>query len=98
MELGKAWLILREVLNVSLLHGGNVERYKNLGGDSGVVAFEINPGSITVQFNTGATYLYNTQSAGVANIEQMQNFANRGQGLNSYISRVTRKMYARKLN
>ncbi|MQA23242.1 MULTISPECIES: hypothetical protein [Rugamonas] len=73
-----------------------MERYKNLSGDSGVTAFEIGPDSITVRFNTGATYLYNIQSAGTGNIEKMQALANRGQGLNSYISRITRKMYAKK--
>jgi len=41
-----------------------MERYKNLGGDSGVTAYEIGQGSITVQFKDGAVYLYNNQSAG----------------------------------
>lgn len=41
-----------------------MERYRNLGGDSNVAAFEIGNGSITVEFNDGAQYLYTNESAG----------------------------------
>lgn len=74
-----------------------MERYKNLGGDSGVVGYEISEGSIIVQFSDGATYLYTAQSAGVGNIAEMQRLATLGRGLNSFISRSVRKDYARKL-
>ncbi|RAQ06497.1 hypothetical protein DPR02_22070 [Burkholderia cepacia] len=74
-----------------------MERYKNLGGDSNVVAYEIEQGAITVQFGDGSVYLYTTQSAGAENIAEMQRLANVGQGLNSFISRVVKKGYARKI-
>ena len=74
-----------------------MEHYKNLGGDSGVVAYEIGPGSITVQFKDGSVYLYTDQSAGAASIAEMQRLAKAGQGLNSFINRVVKKGYARKL-
>lgn len=74
-----------------------MERYKNIGGDSGVAAYEISQSSITVQFKDGAVYLYNNQSAGAANLLEMQRLAVAGQGLNSFISRVVRKGYAQKL-
>lgn len=74
-----------------------MEHYKNIGGDSGVAAYEIGQGSITVQFKDGAVYLYNNQSAGAANLAEMQRLATAGQGLNSFISRVVRKGYAQKL-
>ncbi|SIO68001.1 hypothetical protein SAMN05444172_4692 [Burkholderia sp. GAS332] len=74
-----------------------MERYKNLGGDSNVVAYEVEQGSITVQFGDGSVYLYSTQSTSVENIAQMQRLANVGQGLNSFIGRVVKKGYARKL-
>jgi len=48
-----------------------MERYQNLGGDSGVAAYEIGPDSITVQFREGSIYLYNNQSTGASNIQQM---------------------------
>jgi hypothetical protein len=72
-------------------------RYANFGGDSAVVAYETGGDNITVQFDTGATYLYTYASAGVANIEQMKSLAVEGRGLNSFISRVVKKQYARKL-
>ena len=74
-----------------------MEHYKNLGGDSGVVAYEIGQGSITVQFKDGSVYLYTNQSAGAASIAEMQRLAKAGQGLNSFISRVVKKGYVRKL-
>ncbi len=74
-----------------------MELYKNLGGDSGVVAYEIGDDSIKVQFSDGSLYLYNYQSAGSHNIEQMKGLAIAGRGLNSFISRVVKKGYASKL-
>lgn len=74
-----------------------MERYKNIDGDSGVTAFEIGQGSITVQFKNGAVYFYNNQSAGPANIIEMHRLAATGRGLNSFINRVVRKSYAQKL-
>jgi hypothetical protein len=74
-----------------------MEHYKNIGGDSGVAGYEIGQGSITVQFKDGAAYLYTNQSAGSANIAEMQRLAIVGQGLNSFISRIVRKNYAQKL-
>lgn len=74
-----------------------MQRYKNLGGDSGVYAYELGNGSITVQFNDGTTYLYTIASAGSYNITQMQYLAKAGKGLNSFISTTVKKRYAAKL-
>jgi len=74
-----------------------MERYKNLGGKSGVAEYEIGQGSITVKFKDGAVYLYTNQSAGGANLSEMQRLATAGQGLNSFIKRFVRKGYAQKL-
>ena len=74
-----------------------MERYKNLGGDSGVAAYEIAGDSIKVQFNDGAVYLYTSQSTGAANLAELKRLATGGSGLNSFISRVVRKGYAAKL-
>lgn len=73
-----------------------MERYKNLGGDSSIVAYELGQGKITIQFSDGWLYLYTTQSAGATNISEMQRLASLGRGLNSYISRFIRKGYAKK--
>jgi hypothetical protein len=74
-----------------------MERYQNLGGDSGIVAYEIGDDFIKVQFHDGPVYLYTYESTGQAAIEHMKELARAGHGLNSYISRVVRKQYAAKL-
>ena len=74
-----------------------MERYANRGGDSNVLAYEIEQTSIKVQFGDGSIYLYTSQSSGTANLEQMKQLASAGQGLNSFIGRVVRKGYASKL-
>jgi hypothetical protein len=74
-----------------------MERYKNLGGDSSVVAYEIGNDSLTVQFSDGSVFLYNYQSSGRSNIEQMKALAIAGNGLNSYIIRHVKKAYSARL-
>ena len=74
-----------------------MERYKNLGGHSSVQAFELGPDSITVEFNDGATYLYNYASTGTTHIDQMKGLALAGHGLNSYIIRCVMKAHAARL-
>jgi hypothetical protein len=72
--------------------------YQNLGGDSGVSAYEIANTSIKVKFKTGAVYLYDYSKPGLSHVEQMKLFAQAGKGLNSYIGRNVRTNYAAKLN
>ncbi len=73
-----------------------MERYRNLGGDSGVVAYEGGADFIRVQFADGTVYLYTYGSTGSSNVEHMKQLAIRGQGLNAFINTVVRKAYARK--
>ena len=58
---------------------GRQERYRNLGGDSGVAAYKIGPDLIRVRFSDRAIYLYTYASAGSRNIEHMKQLAQRGQ-------------------
>ena len=74
-----------------------MELYKNLGGNSGVSAYEIGAESITVQFTSGAVYLYTYKSAGNSNIETMKSLAVTGKGLNSFIMRNVKEGYESKL-
>jgi hypothetical protein len=73
-----------------------MERYKNLGGNSGVVAYELGDNSIKIQFRNGSLYLYDDQSTG-KDIEHMKKLAISGQGLSSFISRNVKERYAAKL-
>ena len=84
-------------LNRGLEEARTMERYKNLGGDSGVVGYEIGDTFIEVQFSDESVYLYDYQSAGSDNIEEMKRLATAGRGLNSFINRAVRKKYASKL-
>jgi hypothetical protein len=70
--------------------------YKNLGGDSGVSAYNILESSIEVRFRDGMIYLYTYQSAGREMIENMKRLATAGTGLNSYISRTVKKRFSSK--
>lgn len=74
-----------------------MEHYANRGGDSGVTGYVIAQGQIIVQFRDGSQYLYDSQSPGAAVVAEMQRLAVAGEGLNSYISRVVRKNFSRKL-
>ncbi len=74
-----------------------MERYKDLGGNSGVSAYEIGEDYIKVEFSDGSLYLYNYQSAGENSIEQMKSLALSGRGLNSFINKNVRKNYSSKL-
>ena len=73
-----------------------MELYRNLGGDSGIEAYEAGPDFIRVQFSDGSVYLYTYESAGSQNIEHMKQLAVNGQGLNSFINTTVRYDYAQK--
>ena len=74
-----------------------MERYKNRSGESGVVAYEIGRGSITVKFVGGEKYLYTDKSAGADNIALMKQLAQDGAGLSAFISQHVHDRYERKL-
>ena len=70
-----------------------MERYANLAGDSGVVAYEPGPDFIRVQFIGGETYLYTYESAGAEAVERMKTLAEQGRGLSTFISRTVKGAY-----
>lgn len=73
-----------------------MEPYRNIAGNSGVVAYEIGPDYITVEFSDGGTYRYTYASASMENVERMKGLAQAGQGLNTFISTTVSKLYERK--
>ncbi|MDR3622349.1 MAG: hypothetical protein P4L85_23565 [Paludisphaera borealis] len=64
-----------------------MEPYANLGGRSGIEAYETGFDSITVQFGDGTVYVYTNASAGASNVGQMKLLARRGHGLNAFINK-----------
>ena len=73
-----------------------MDPYRNVGGNSGVVAYESGSDFIRVQFSSGSVYLYTYESAGAENIEEMKELASKGEGLNSFINIAVRHYYARR--
>lgn len=63
-----------------------MRRYGNLSGDSGVIAYELGPATIVVEFQGGEKYEYTGQSAGVAVVATMQRLAESGRGLSTFIA------------
>ena len=73
-----------------------MKRYANHSGDSGVVAYELRPRSIVVQFQDGMKYEYTADSAGAPAVAAMKQLAEAGRGLSAFISQHVRNGYARK--
>jgi len=73
-----------------------MEQYRNLAGDSGVVAYESGLDFIRVQFTSGETYLYTYESTGANAIEMMKTLAEQGRGLSTFISRTVKGAFAAK--
>jgi hypothetical protein len=59
--------------------------YRNLGGNSGIVRYELAGDSISIEFKNGSKYQYNYSSAGRDNVEKMKLLAGQGQGLGAFI-------------
>lgn len=72
--------------------------YRNLSGNSSVVAYEANEDSIRVLFKSGTcqNYLYNSVRPGKSVVDRMKGLAAQGCGLGSFISSVVKDNYARK--
>lgn len=69
-------------------------QYGNLGGNSGVSAYEIGSDYITVKLNgTVRTYTYSYRKAGKTHVDKMKALAVRGYGLNSYINTYAKFLY-----
>jgi hypothetical protein len=62
-----------------------MERYKNLSGWSGIVAYEIGEDYIRIQFQNGKILKYTYESAGADRVEQMKLMAQNGQKLNTFV-------------
>jgi hypothetical protein len=73
-----------------------MERYRDIEGDSGVLAYEPSRDFIRDQFKDNSVYLYTYASAGSHNIERMKSLAAAGDGLNAFINTNVKKAYARK--
>lgn len=67
--------------------------YKNLGGNSSVIAYEYDLMSIRVKFHDGWIYEYTVAKLGEMTISEMKRLADAGRGLGSYISSNRPRVY-----
>ncbi len=74
-----------------------MQRYQSSNTNTGITAYQVVSGGITVQFKDGSVYLYTSRSAGRKHIDQMKKLAAQGEGLTTYINRFVRENYAAKL-
>lgn len=74
-----------------------MKAYKNLGGNSGIIGYQIFENSIDIQFASGSVYTYTKQNLGEVNFEVMKALAEAGAGLCSFISKI-RNAYAEQRN
>jgi hypothetical protein len=74
-----------------------MEKYRNLGGNSAVAAYELAKDSVKIGFTTHAVYLYTNQSAGSGNIRKMKTLALAGKGLSTFIDTNVKKLFSRKV-
>ncbi|MBS1595875.1 MAG: hypothetical protein JST90_16310 [Bacteroidetes bacterium] len=69
-------------------------RYQNLGGNSGVTAYEAGADYIALQFHDGRVYVYDHTRPGRKHVEQMKQLAQSGRGLTTYLNQYVRDNYA----
>ena len=63
-----------------------MQPYIDLGGDSGIAAYEYGHDWIRVQFKHGGTYEYRSSVIGSTHLSTMKSLADSGDGLNAYIN------------
>ena len=63
-----------------------MQTYKNLSGDSGVVAYEVGADFIAVKFRSGVPYRYTYKGVGRDNVDEMKELAQAGRGLSTFIN------------
>jgi len=73
-----------------------MQRYADIGNDSGVSSFAIGDSYIDVWFKNGSrSYRYSYRSAGQYHVENMKRLAMAGDGLQSYINSNVKKDFER---
>jgi hypothetical protein len=72
-------------------------RYKDLSGNSGVLAYEPRHRFIRIWFVGGDGYEYDETKPGKRDVDAMKRLAQAGRGLATYINRHVRNNFAQKL-
>ena len=72
-----------------------MQPYKNLAGNSGILAYAIGKTFIKIKFKDGI-YNYTWSKPGKKKVEEMKKLAEKGKGLSTFISRYVKENYASK--
>jgi hypothetical protein len=75
----------------------NYQRYKNVGGKSTVVRFELEKDAVNLRFTNASAYRYTNQSAGPENISKMKTLALAGKGLGTFVEANLKDRFERKI-
>ena len=67
-------------------YGGHTRRH-------GVLAFEIQPDAIDVEFTSGWVYHFSYQKTGEVRVERMKQLAESGHGLSTFINKHVRNRF-----
>ena len=71
--------------------------YRNLSGESGVIAYEPRSSGIVLQFADRSRYLYTYASTGRDHVAEMKRLAKKGRGLTTYVNQHVGRAYAMRL-
>ena len=72
-------------------------RYKNLGGKSTIVKYELEKDAVNLRFTDNSSYRFTNQSAGKENIAEMKKLALAGKGLGTFVEKNVKERYERKI-
>jgi hypothetical protein len=73
-----------------------MQPYGDHARQHGVVAYEVGPDSIDVEFTSGWVYRFTYDRPGQLRVEHMKDLAQSGRGLSTFISRYVKNRYASK--
>lgn len=72
-------------------------KYKNAGGKSSVLQYELEKDAVNIRFNDNTAYRYTNQSSGRENIAKMKTLALAGKGLGTFVEANLKDKYERKI-
>ena len=67
--------------------------YGGQGKSRGVVAYDLGPDSIDVEFTSGWVYRFSYQKPGPLRVERMKTLAESGHGLSTFISKHVKNRF-----
>ena len=73
------------------------QRYKNVGGKSTVLKYELEKDAVNIKFADRSQYRYTNQSAGPENIKKMKELALAGKGLGTFVEKNLKDRFERKI-